>query len=415
MISRIHIEEFRDIGDLELFFLPGVNLLIGDNGSGKTSVLKACQYVLGTFFCGFKMDHTPTWTQLTPEAKDFRRRVSSDGDELMKHPIKFNFDLRYEENGQNPIELTDQILTKRNTLGRALTTTFQDHQDYTKGLLEGYATDEGRYRPLPVFVFYSVEDIHTKRKVSHSLFQKYRHMASFGYYHALTENAFLDFWIKRMLILREEEQAGNHELAVVRGALLSALGTDGAGVLQDLSIRINKKAVYWKLLDGREISSEHLPDGLRRVISIVVDLAFRCALLNQTLYQSDSALKSEGTVLIDEIDLHLHPRLQASILKGLRKAFPRLQFIITSHAPMVMSSVDADDKYNIVYKMSYNQEMSQYEALKQSTYGLDVSTIMRMILGLAPRDKQVDERLTHLFDLIDLEKYSEETIALQSL
>jgi hypothetical protein len=128
-------------------------------------------------------------------------------------------------------------------------------------------------------------------------------------------------------------------------------------------------------------------------------------LLNKGIFGINSCYSSSGTVLIDEIDLHLHPTLQATVIKGLRKAFPNLQFIITTHAPMVMTGIPIDDK-NIIYKLNYNANEG-YSATPLKLYGMDASSIIEIALNTVPRSIEVDNRLTDLFNFIDEDKFSQ--------
>ena len=77
----------------------------------------------------------------------------------------------------------------------------------------------------------------------------------------------------------------------------------------------------------------------RTVIALVADIARRAVMLNQ-FDGADAPARVEGVVLIDELDLHLHPRWQRVALPGLREAFPRLQVVVTTHSPQVLSSAE---------------------------------------------------------------------------
>jgi len=103
--------------------------------------------------------------------------------------------------------------------------------------------------------------------------------------------------------------------------------------------------------------------------------------------------------------LHLHPTLQALALKGLQNAFPHLQFIITTHAPMIMSGVESNDM-NIVYKLDYSHEKG-YSIKETNTYGMDVSTITETVLDQLPRDMFINKLLIQLFEFIDNNKIYE--------
>lgn len=396
-MKRIRVENFRCYDDLTVNLKPGVNLLIGDNASGKTTVLKACRYVLSAFFSGYSDENT-RWE--SPVDDDFSVRIA-DGMILPERPIRIFFlpdTTQYapvpEENalvrpGTGEKEYVVQKNSKKNS--RSLIGGLEGFRDYARLLVN--AAD----RALPLFASFSTEDIHSTRRLDAARFKNYLQKVSFGYYECLNGDGFFPYWLKRLLVL-QEGQKNLHEIASVRTAVSKALGTGGCGIIDDLSIRPNQGKVYYIFSDGREVDAEHLSDGYRRLVNIVTDVAFRCALLNGRLYGEEAVYNTYGTVLIDEIDMHLHPTLQANVLRGLQRAFPKLQFIVTSHAPMVMTSVKNDDR-NVVYRLSYEQ--GEYSLQESDTYGMDASTITDAVLKQIPREKAVDEQLQELFECID--------------
>ena len=396
-MKRIRVENFRCYEDLTVNFKSGVNLLIGDNASGKTTVLQACRYVLSAFFSGYSDENTRLES---PMDDDFSVRIA-DGVILPERPVRISFlpdAMQYAavpagnalvRPGMGGREYVVQKNSKKNS--RSLLRGLEGFRNYARLLVD--AVD----KPLPLFASFSTEDIHSTRRLDAARFKTYLQKASFGYYECLNGDGFFPYWLKRLLVL-QEGQKNLHEIATVRTAVSEALGTEGCGIIQDMNIRPNQGKVYYIFSDGREVDAEHLSDGYRRLVNIVTDVAFRCALLNGRLYGADAAGNTYGTVLIDEIDMHLHPTLQACVLKGLRRAFPKLQFIVTSHAPMVMTSVKNDD-HNVVYRLSY--ERGQYSVQESDTYGMDASTITDAVLKQTPRDREVDEQLKKLFGYID--------------
>jgi predicted ATP-binding protein involved in virulence len=86
------------------------------------------------------------------------------------------------------------------------------------------------------------------------------------------------------------------------------------------------------------LAVSQLSDGIRNMIGMVADIAFRATKLNGHL-GTEAVLKTNGIVLIDEIDMHLHPEWQQTVLQGFTKAFPLIQFIVTTHSPQVLSTV----------------------------------------------------------------------------
>lgn len=410
-MKRIRVENFRCYEDLTVKFKSGVNLLIGDNASGKTTVLKACRYVLSAFFSGYSDENT-RWE--SPVDDDFSVRIA-DGVILPERPVRISFlpDATHYASvpagnalvrpGMKEREYVIQKNSKKNS--RSLLRGLEGFRNYARLLVDSVD------KPLPLFASFSTEDIHSTRRLDAARFKTYLQKVSFGYYECLNGDGFFPYWLKRLLVLQEGQKNPN-EIATVCTAISEALGTGGCGIIRDVSIRPNQGKVYYIFSDGREVGAEHLSDGYRRLVNIVTDVAFRCALLNGRLYGKDAASNTYGTVLIDEIDMHLHPTLQTRVLKGLRRAFPKLQFIVTSHAPMVMTSVKNDD-HNVVYRLSY--EDGQYSVRESDTYGMDASTITEAVLRQTPRDGEVEDQLKRLFEYIDAGSEEEAWAILEEL
>lgn len=395
-IKQIKLEHFRCYADLSLDLKHGVNLLIGDNASGKTSLLKACRYVLSSFFAGYSDENTH-WS--SPWDADFSVSVI-EGVVQPEPSVKISFKV-FDWPDE---EVTFQILKKSKKNSRPLIGGLQPYRDYARGLLD--SGDE-----LPLFASFTTEDIHSTRKINLDKFKKYHQKASFGYYECLNGSGFLPYWQKRMLVLKE---AGENlqEIEVVRRAVIDSLGSEGCGVISDVEVRHNLGEVYYTLSDGRKVPTDFLSDGYRRVVNIVTDIACRSSLLNGRLYGLEAAKQTKGTVLIDEIDMHLHPKMQARVLRGLKNAFPNLQFIVSSHAPMVMTNVE-NNQQDGVFKLDYDG--NTYKAVPSDPYGLDATAITEDILQQPARNTEVDFQLKSLFGLIDEGRYDQARTLLRDL
>ena len=209
--------------------------------------------------------------------------------------------------------------------------------------------------------------------------------------------------MKRLLVLKGA-QKGEGEINSVRNAIIDALGPTGCNIINDMDIRHNESKVYFKFVDGRESESALLSDGYRRLVNIVMDIAFRCALLNKSMFGDQCYKHTHGTVIIDEIDEHLHPALQVRVLKALQDTFPKIQFIISTHAPLVMSSVEPrkDEKgndINVVYKLEYAD--GEYTHKELDIYGMDASTIIETYMEQPSRDLKVNADIKAILDFID--------------
>jgi len=388
-MKNIKLENYRCYELLPLSFKRKTTLLVGDNSSGKTTLIRAIRSVLSSFFIGYSDEHT-RFVRFSDN--DFTVKMTDSGTTNDK-PIVVEFDL-----------LGISAILSRNSRKseRTLTTGLKPIIKYAKNLQETIFDNNHQVKSLPLFAGFSTEDIHSNSRFSMEPFKKYAHKPSFGYYECLQGDGFFRYWTKRLLVLKEGGK-GDVELYCVRQAIQKALGVDGCNIIRDIEIRHNQGKVYYHFIDGREIDADNLSDGYKRLVNIVTDLAFRCALLNQGIHGNESCLKTKGTVLIDEIDLHLHPTLQSVVIKSIQRAFPNLQFIVTTHAPMVMTSVKSDEE-NVIYMLSYSKEKG-YEANSIDLYGRDASTIIKVDLDVIPRSKEVDDRLNTLFHFIDIDDY----------
>lgn len=431
-MRRITINNFRCYEKKSMVFRRGINLLIGDNSVGKTSLLRACNLVMNAFFCGYSDENTK-WK--SAEDDDFREIKNDDivTDDL---PINIAFELdeidcpniTLEDGSVIPLhnhetfaeefgypEFNIEKKSKKNA--RNLITGLNPLRTYASLLQKNsHAIVDGmaiQRNALPLFAYFTTEDIHTVRKFDKekTYFKKYPQKPSFGYFESFDCKGLLDCWLKRILVLKEAKK-GEQEIECVRNAVVSALGPNGCDIIADMEVRTNDNEVFFMYCDGREVRSDLLSDGYRRLVSIVVDIAFRSALLNKVMYGNEAYKHTHGTVIIDEIDEHLHPELQVRILKALHETFPKIQFIVSTHAPLVMSSVENAPE-NVVYKLEYNDGIYSHKEL--NTYGLDASTIMQVYMDQPPRDLAIDKEIKNIESLIDAEKYVEARTALDKM
>ena len=121
------------------------------------------------------------------------------------------------------------------------------------------------------------------------------------------------------------------------------------------------------------------------MVSLVGDLARRLVVLNP---KSNAPLNSKGIVIIDEIDLHLHPEWQQSIVLDFQRTFKNIQFIITTHSPQILSTVDVSS----IRQIKTDQEGSPFiEIPKFQTKGVASSDILSRIMGINAIPEHVEE------------------------
>ena len=150
--------------------------------------------------------------------------------------------------------------------------------------------------------------------------------------------------------------------------------------------------------DGHEATWAELSDGYHVFIALVADIARRAVMLNQ-FDGADAPARVEGVVLIDELDLHLHPRWQRVALTGLRHVFPRLQLVVTTHSPQVLSSVENHQARRLV-----DGKLMENPVLVK---GRDSNAILREHMNTEERDSKGTRLLQKLYDSIDGGRHEE--------
>lgn len=141
-----------------------------------------------------------------------------------------------------------------------------------------------------------------------------------------------------------------------------------------------------------KLKVEQLSDGIRGILAMVGDIAYRCIKLNPHL-GLNAAKETNGIVMIDEIELHLHPSWQQTILSNLCKAFPKIQFIVTTHSPQVLSTVPS-------HQIRVLDE-GQVHSASAGTKGAEASRILKQIFGVDSRP-QNDPNVKLLNEYLDL-------------
>lgn len=139
-----------------------------------------------------------------------------------------------------------------------------------------------------------------------------------------------------------------------------------------------------------------LSDGERGSLALVLDLTRRLAQANPKL--RDPASKSEAVVLIDELELHLHPKWQRTILQSLTATFPKCQFIATTHSPQVIGEVKHERIQIVADGLVYSPPRS---------YGIDSSRVLEEVMGSDQQTKEIKELLSRISESIGKQHFDQ--------
>jgi len=163
------------------------------------------------------------------------------------------------------------------------------------------------------------------------------------------------------------------------------------------SLRVQRRPRLQMLIDknGETLNVAQLSQGEKSLMALVGDIARRLAMMNPAL---ENPLHGEGIVMIDEVDMHLHPRWARSVINNLLNTFPNCQFILTTHSPLVIS--DTKDMLGYILNTDGLTPLG-------NLYGMDVNQVLLQEMGAEIRSRDVQEKLDNLFDAIQDGAYEE--------
>jgi predicted ATP-binding protein involved in virulence len=159
----------------------------------------------------------------------------------------------------------------------------------------------------------------------------------------------------------------------------------------------------------KEFELNQLSDGERGLLALTFDLTRRLAIANPEL--QDPVAQSSAIVLLDEIELHLHPSWQRDVLRRLTKTFSNCQFIATTHSPQVLGEVQG--KYIRYLKCTKTGTIIRWTPPR--AFGLDSNRILRELMDAPSRNYVVNARAHKLFRLIDAEKFRDAKVLLSKI
>lgn len=323
-IKDIHIRNFRGIENLCIADAdPQMNLIIGINGAGKTSVLDALAMLLSWFIARMRSSNAKG---ISPKELDIR--IDS------KEPCFLSIDT---ENGVSwGIGKNKAYTVRKKQTGYK--TDLSEMSNFADEIVEN--VEHGG--SVPVLMYYPVEraiatvpvNLH---KAETNIWDVYKD--------ALSGNSnFRSFfeWYRRQEdieneMIRDDASYRDHSLNAVRKAI-SAFFPDFS------EMRVRRRPYQAMIIKKGEqvIEFSQLSQGEKCYLSLVCDIARRLAIANPGM---DDPLEGEGVILIDEVDLHLHPKWQMEIVGKLTTIFKNCQFFISTHSPLVLSDIR---KYQVI-------------------------------------------------------------------
>lgn len=410
-LEKLKLHNFRCYEKLEIDFNRQLTVLVGKNGSGKTTVLEAIAIALGTWFVGFNIVNAKGINKRTdPLRKAYQ--IGATDDVQTQFPVEIEVWGKIEESKDQILHWKRELYTPTGTMTTKDAKEIVEYAaEYQKAISEG-RTDIY----LPMVAYYGTGrlwDYHRQKR--NDVFKV--SSRTNGYIDCLDGTANVKLmmdWFQIMTINKyqrqEENLESNPELDTVYLAMEKCL-TNLSGY-SDVKIRYNMGTqeldVYYSEQDKQRmrIPLNQLSDGYKGMISLVADIAYRMATLNPQL-GTEVLSKGDGVVLIDEVDLHLHPAWQQKVIDNLMNIFPKVQFIVSTHAPAIISSVKTDK-----LRILSNKEVCM---TANQVYGKDVNSVMKEIMGVNDRPDQFVELFEKFYRLLSEKKYDDAGAVLDKL
>jgi predicted ATP-binding protein involved in virulence len=375
-IDRLVLNNFRRFAGLCLDLEPDLTVLVADNGKGKTAVLDALALALGPFVGGFPEGAA---RQI---AKTDARRVDASNGQPGRMRSEFPVALLAEGLIDGKPEVWIRHLNgpkSRTTRGEA-----QNLADFAAALLRRTADSNDVIHP--VVAYYGTSRLWGEQRLTAKRKGVGTAAPTEGYREALNSSSHYKIfahWFAELFRMEFEERNHPERLAhvlppkrCVQAAVDAVLRPTG---WHSIRFATYKDGIVLEHPEEGLLPVDLLSDGIRTMIGLVGDLAHRAARLNPAL-GADAARLTPGIVLIDEIEMHLHPAWQQLVIGGLRAAFPAVQFVLTTHSPQVVSTVER----RCVRLLSGDGEVHPLPG-DFGTLGSESSRVLAEVFGVNPR------------------------------
>ncbi len=369
-IKALNILNYKGIGEINCDFSDNINVFIGGNGAGKSTILKCLSLGLNWFRARL-LSAKSSASYITQD--DFRRgcneaRVSMDFD-----GFTFSLSRKYNKSDNN--------LTALSAAAADMYSVYIDSQGKSN---------------LPMLVSYSVNrsviDIPKRVRAKHCLtpIDLYEEPLDAG----LNLRGFFE-WFQECENIENDIRSNDNPnyrdpgLQAVRRAIISCMP-------EYSELRVNRRSSpkgFCLRKNGVILNVNELSDGEICYLTLVGDIARRLATSNPTLHDP---LTGCGIILIDEVDLHLHPQWQRDILGNLRNIFPNCQFFVTTHSPHVVQSLNYHDGDKLI-------AMQDGDIIPVGTlnYGSEITNILTSAFNASLYPSMIDDLYRQLIDRID--------------
>lgn len=402
-LKNIKISNYRCFKDVKIDFDESTTLIVGQNGAGKTTILDAVAVSVSTFLLG--IDGGVSRSILKDDARYEFYDLNGTIDPQHQFPVS--------------IESTGDCIDKQNIRWiRSLNsesgkTTIKDAGELTSiaKKVQNQIMMGDKELVLPLISYYGTGRLYAQKKEKRNMKSLTEFKRQVGYVDGMaaeSNDKLMLNWFQTQTLksLQKQQKTGVLESPILLKTVEQAIcktyerisGARNTSLSFDLDT--HRLMLEFETSEGaaRKFAMDEMSDGYKNTLSMIGDIAYRMAVLNPML-EEETLEKTPGIVLIDEIDLHLHPQWQQTILKDLHAIFPKVQFIVSSHAPAVINSISREQ-----IRILDNGEIYLPSA---QTYGRDANSILREVMKVSERPADIKERMELFNRYMDENNYKD--------
>ncbi|MGJ7921915.1 AAA family ATPase [Neobacillus sp. LXY-4] len=380
-IKEMILENFRGFKHLHLHFNEKNVVLVGTNGVGKSTILNAAIILLSRIVESLSYGVSKKISLSESDIKNGNQGLR------LKCTLHYNGFER---------ELALIKTRAKDINSRSKLTVYDSTKDMIT-YLHANLKDGGDFN-APIFVNYPV---HRNVKDIPSKIKKRKSSDPFSPYHQCFSNdvefrSFFEWYLIQEDIEHREQVASkvadyeDKQLKAVRNAIYNFMPG-----FSDLKVaRVGGKVRMVISKGSQRLGVNQLSNGEKCTLAMIGDLARRLVLANPSL---ENPLEGEGIVLVDEIELHLHPALQRDIINRLQTTFPHIQFFISTHSPQVLGEVN-DAKIFFVTQKEDGEDI--FVRSGPCLFGKDSNMILEQFMGAPEKNEEIKEQLGTLFQLL---------------
>lgn len=405
-LTKLRLENLRCFATLDVELHPQLTVLVAENGQGKSTLLDGIRIALWPFVSSFDLARNAFNDPGNAIAIDDVRLIKLDtGDMARQLPTRILM------SGDFGIGQEKTWIRYRDKEAKLTKTKDDGDTGLMKqwaGAVQAQIRDPAKpTRNLPVFGYYGTGRLWAQKKLTETTKGKDDtrdtdfYVRTFAYLNCLDPaSSYKHFkeWFtwafesyREAQIKQLENRSTDADVAVAQERIhvvqqaidIFLRQTTGWHTLE-YSVSHEKSLVLHHDQHGI-LEVDLLSDGIRSVLAMVGDIAYRCIKLNPHLGRN-AARETQGVVMIDEVDMHLHPRWQQIVLGQLQQAFPRVQFVVTTHSPQVLTSVDASC-IRLLHQEAdpeTGRQQTVVEPITLQTRGVASSDLLAQIMGVDP-------------------------------